>query len=312
MNQAIEKSTTGTRGRVTFCSLVDMFNLEANGISGNQKVAELGMPDLDHHIATALKDDAELCRRILMAGCQPSTAGLRARIGSQEASILALYRGFSRFMLEDLDLHPLTQSLSRSQRKKLATKVSFEMILRNQAYSNLVELMFPDHVRLSIHAHNNAGPKFGIRLFDPATTRATASLDMGDGEVTSHDLLHIPTPWHNCVAQCVGDSTIHVLKSGAVREALAARNYTGSYVEGNMETGKGGYFSLQKVINNARAPKSEMKISQEMSQVADHIKAVGLAALVYSIPLTLYNMSLGCVRFALSLLRTPRGEAGRY
>lgn len=38
------------------------------------------------------------------------------------------------------------------------------MIKRNDAYSNLVELMFPFHLRFSIHAHNNAGPKFGISL----------------------------------------------------------------------------------------------------------------------------------------------------
>jgi pyoverdine/dityrosine biosynthesis protein Dit1 len=37
-------------------------------------------------------------------------------------------------------------------------------MIRNDAYSNLVSDLFPFHIRLSIHAHNNSGPKFAIRL----------------------------------------------------------------------------------------------------------------------------------------------------
>ena len=47
----------------------------------------------------------------------------------------------------------MDRARSRSQQRRLAARVAFDMILRNEAYSNLVELAFPHHVRLSIHAH---------------------------------------------------------------------------------------------------------------------------------------------------------------
>lgn len=163
MNESIE-SKDGSADRVGFKSLVDLFDLKSSG----DTVSRLDIPGIDHFLNTKVTNEAELSRQVLMSGCQSEKANLRRRIDSQEPSILALYRGFSRFMLEDLDLHPYTKPMSRSQRKKLSVKVSFEMIMvsettlkveavanstkRNQAYSNLVELLFPDHVRLSIHA----------------------------------------------------------------------------------------------------------------------------------------------------------------
>jgi len=68
-------------------------------------------------------------------------------------------------------------------------------------------------------SHDNAGPKFGIRLYDAATTQTAHVLDSTvlsrfivgfDGseskskrleEPRACDLVHIPTPWHNCVAR---------------------------------------------------------------------------------------------------------------
>lgn len=163
MNEAIA-SKNGIADRVGFKSLVDLFDLNSLG----ETVSRLDISGIDHFLNTKVTNEAELSRQVLMSGCQSEKANLRRRIDSQEPSILALYRGFSRFMLEDLDLHPYTKPMSRTQRKKLAVKVSFEMIMvsgailtveaftnsikRNQAYSNLVELLFPDHVRLSIHA----------------------------------------------------------------------------------------------------------------------------------------------------------------
>ena len=167
----------GKPDRVVFRSLVDLFQLGTvrQGKEESGLVQQLdNLPPVTHYLETRMTDEAELCRRILMAGCGPSRTAVRARIESNDSAITALYRGFSRFMLEDLELHSLSRTRTRSQQKKLATKVAFEMILvscnkriylklahiltwrspeqRNQAYSNLVELLFPHHVRLSIHA----------------------------------------------------------------------------------------------------------------------------------------------------------------
>ncbi|KAI0839218.1 Pyoverdine/dityrosine biosynthesis protein-domain-containing protein [Hypoxylon sp. FL0890] len=235
----------GNLDRVGFKSLVDLFELKRYKSKIDQ-LFQLNVAPIEHHVYTKTTVEAEICRRILMAGCQSQRSALRARIESQDAAILALYRGFSRFMLEDLELHPFTRSLSRSKQKKLSAKVAFEMIMRNQAYSNLVELLFPNHIRLSIHAHNNAGPKFGIQLFDSATVRAVESLSHTDIPMTSGDLLHIPTPWHNSVVKVVGSEILYVTKAKVVRDALAEGDMTGSLRSQDDEADYSGalYFSV--------------------------------------------------------------------
>ncbi|KAJ4286183.1 cytochrome P450-dit2 [Collariella sp. IMI 366227] len=242
MNEAIGLRR-GSTTRVGFKSLVDLFQLASVGPQGNLAglTGILNVPNIDHHVKTEVTEEAELCRRILMAGCGPQKTAVRAKIDSKDPAITALYRGFSRFMLEDLEHHPHTQGLSRSQQKKLSAKVAFEMILRNQAYSNLVEMLFPNHVRLSIHAHNNAGPKFGIQLFDASQVRAVEGLSPDGQLMTSLDLLHIPTPWHNSVVQLAGSNTILVTKAKLARSALAAGSMTGGLVETEQQT---AYFSL--------------------------------------------------------------------
>jgi len=130
MNCAIALSR-GRTDRVDFKSLVDILQLEKS--ISEAELSNLGdelhIADIDHHIATQVTQMAELCRRILMAGCQSNRSAIRAKIESQDVPLLALYRGFSRFMLEDLELHPETQSMSRSKQRKLSVKVSFEMIM---------------------------------------------------------------------------------------------------------------------------------------------------------------------------------------
>ncbi|KAL2173266.1 Pyoverdine/dityrosine biosynthesis protein-domain-containing protein [Thermothelomyces heterothallicus CBS 202.75] len=245
MNHAIGVRR-GNTNRVGFKSLVDLFRLSTSAGDGGlpalaQRLSLL--PSIDHHVSTKLTEEAELCRRLLMAGCGPRRSAVRAKIDSKDPAITALYRGFSRFMLEDLEHHPYTRNLTRSQQKKLSAKVAFEMILRNQAYSNLVEMLFPNHVRLSIHAHNNAGPKFGIQLFDPSRVRAVQTLS-ADGELmTSLDLLHIPTPWHNSVVQLAGSDVILVTKAKLARAALASGSMTGGLV--GAEEGR-AHFMLEK------------------------------------------------------------------
>ncbi len=84
--------------------------------------------EVPHFINTKLTDAAELSRKILIAGCQINPEALRAKIDGHDQSILALYRGFSKFMLEDLSKHPSTADLSKKQCKKLSSKIAFEMI----------------------------------------------------------------------------------------------------------------------------------------------------------------------------------------
>ena len=69
-------------------------------------------------------------------------------------------------------------------------------MVRNVAFSRLVEKMFPRDIRLSIHAHSNIGPKFAIGLMDGQSTCAT--------------------PWHNVVVEFKDGSTRFMHKSKAL------------------------------------------------------------------------------------------------
>ncbi|KAL8408524.1 hypothetical protein RB594_007092 [Gaeumannomyces avenae] len=230
--------------RVGFMSLVDIFDL-GHSTPEVTLALSLRLPILETQIATKRTSPAELSRRMLLEAGRSNDSLLRARIESGEHSALKLYRGFSRFMAEDLCHNRYTSHLSRSKLKKLATRVSFEMLQRNEAYSNLVELIFPHHVRLSIHAHNNAGPKFGIRLLGRhARALERLSLAGAAAEMRSVDLLHVPTPWHNCLVEVAGHPGPIMTKSRAVREALARGEFVGGWVEGD-RLGVAGRFSLE-------------------------------------------------------------------
>ncbi|KAI0853561.1 Pyoverdine/dityrosine biosynthesis protein-domain-containing protein [Daldinia vernicosa] len=237
----------GNIDRVGFKSLIDLFEMgKYNSPSKLAKISNFDIPPINHYVQTQITVEAELCRRLLMAGCQAQKDALRIKIESREAGVLALDRGFSRFMLEDLELHPFTRTMSRSKQKKLSSKVAFEIMTRNQAYSNLVELLFPNHIRLSIHAHNNTGPKFGVQLFDPKLVRVVESLSPDSDSMTSPDLLHIPTPWHNCVVKVAGSEVLYVTKAKVVRESLASGEMTGELAAQDNGTDIGGpvYFDL--------------------------------------------------------------------
>ncbi|KAJ5107931.1 hypothetical protein N7456_004606 [Penicillium angulare] len=245
LNQTIG-AQMGQTDQIIFKSLKDVFNTSPEEILGESNARQITFPTLNHYLETTISPDTEFCRQAMTIGCQPSRESLRSQIQSQDPAILSLYRGFSRFMLEDLAQHPRFQTMSKSQRKKTTEKTSFEMILRNQAYSNLVELCFPDYVRLSIHAHVNSGPKFGITLFERAKTRVID--DLGDLESIakpSHDLLHIPTPWHNCVFQMVGSDITYVTKSKVIQDALESTTVRGGWVQGSLVSGIGGYFQIE-------------------------------------------------------------------
>ncbi|RYP51665.1 hypothetical protein DL768_003063 [Monosporascus sp. mg162] len=238
MNAMIGQRRGGT-DRVGFKSLVVLFNLEHS----MAELEHIPLPALQSYISTQRTPAAELSRQMLVQGCGTREGILRSRIESGSHSALKLYCGFSRFMLEDLKLNRYTKHLSRSKLKKLGSNVAFEMIQRNEAYSNLVELLFPYHVRLSIHAHDNAGPKFGIRLFGPGVT-ALETLSFDAAEMTSFDLLHVPTPWHNCLVEVAGHPTLFMVKSKAVRDALSSGKFSGGWVDGSRQ-GVAGHFRLQ-------------------------------------------------------------------
>lgn len=112
-----------------------------------------------------------------------------------------LYCGITRFLFEDA-MFP-GQRQSRTALQKECRTRAYEVIQRSKAWSELIEIRFPDAVRLSIHPQSCGAQKLGIRLAE-TTLR-------GDSW---------QTPWHG-VAVAVGGR--FVLLKRAQAEMLGAR-----------------------------------------------------------------------------------------
>ena len=84
-----------------------------------------------------------------------------------------------KFMETDLGKTDANKSLSRRQLKIQMGLTAEQMIIRNDALTNILKIHYPNHIRLSIHQHPNDGEKFTICFFkDSQQTR-------------------LRTPWHN-------------------------------------------------------------------------------------------------------------------
>lgn len=245
LHQLYEKVKTPGHDAIGFCGLKDLF---FTGIASEQFdptwVEEVEVP---HYTGTAICPVSDVSRQILMKGCDTDDGRLRKQIGIDGHPRLHLYRGFSRFMMEDLTLLPFFAKSSRKGFKKIISKVAFNMIKRNDAYSNLVELLFPHHLRISIHAHTNSGPKYGIKVISTDQCRIVKTLDNIE-EPTFEDLLHIPTPWHNCVVKVIDSEKeqYYLTKSKVIQDALKNGTYRGEWKETCISSGEGGHFVIYK------------------------------------------------------------------
>ncbi|MCF3136407.1 L-tyrosine/L-tryptophan isonitrile synthase family protein [Streptomyces olivochromogenes] len=91
----------------------------------------------------------------------PALDALRAETRA-DAHSLALYRGITRFLVEDTADHIGTRSaLQRECRRR-----AYGVIQRSRAWGALIAEHHPEAVRLSIHPQPIGAPKFGIRLLD--------------------------------------------------------------------------------------------------------------------------------------------------
>ncbi|CAF4780913.1 unnamed protein product [Rotaria sp. Silwood1] len=90
-----------------------------------------------------------------------------------------------KFMENDLGNNTENNNLSRRQLKTQMSLIAKQMIIRNEALTNLLKKHYPNHIRLSIHQHPNNGEKFTIRFFMDATM------------TQSDDHCALRTPWHN-------------------------------------------------------------------------------------------------------------------
>jgi L-tyrosine isonitrile synthase len=99
-------------------------------------------------------------RRLVAEHSQPLEA-LRAEVKSDDRT-LALYRGITRFMVEDAAVSEFTgtkSALLRDSRQR-----AYRVIQRSRAWGSLIDQRIERSVRLSIHPQACGTAKFGIRL----------------------------------------------------------------------------------------------------------------------------------------------------
>jgi hypothetical protein len=78
MYHAIE-TKEGSQDRIGFKSLVDLFDLTSSSTPPSDLASSLDISEIDHFLNTKISDEAELCRRLLMAGCQSDRRYLRKK-----------------------------------------------------------------------------------------------------------------------------------------------------------------------------------------------------------------------------------------
>lgn len=86
----------------------------------------------------------------------------KANLDEVEAN--RMYKGMVRFLFEDGNYTKNILQLSRTAIQKKARIKAYEVILRSNAWSNLIAEIFPEAVRLSIHPQSCGAKKLGIKL----------------------------------------------------------------------------------------------------------------------------------------------------
>ncbi|XBW36565.1 hypothetical protein QEN19_002140 [Hanseniaspora menglaensis] len=219
-SQKYDSISTDHKDYIGFFGLKDVFYSETSGTLFKPEWLESLV--LEHYTGSQIDYDSEICRKIMMAACDTDKGRLSDQVKIPNHPRLLLYRGFTKFMEEDIAKLEFVSTLSRNKQKKLASKVAFEMIKRNDAYSNLVDLCFPHYMRLSIHAHQNCGPKYGIRVVDSKICKVIKSFN--DLTYPNYDdFLHIPTPWHNAVIKNTETGKYYFGKSKIVAQAIKSK-----------------------------------------------------------------------------------------
>ncbi|KAJ9667592.1 dityrosine synthesis enzyme [Coniosporium apollinis] len=263
--------------------------------------------ELPNYVETSHTGDGSLCRKLMTTGFGIDGSALRHKIDSGDRAALALYRGFSRFMLEDLSHNGFMLKQSKSKQKRIAPKIAFEMLKRNQAYSNLCELLFPAYIRLSIHAHLNSGPKYGVDLLSRFNCRTTSDLvNWGPEAECTDDLLHVPTPWHNSIVKIHNHDGWLLVKAILVKDAEKSGQYTSSWVEGSI--GSGGYFLLTSTAP-APAPPIPAAEAPATSPTADekirHATGLKLATNFFTPGPLIRRATIGTPRTPGSFMLSP-------
>ena len=142
----------------------------------------------------------DMMRTKLIEGYGEDIDELKLRVRTGE--LVVLYRGLTRFLLEDTD--GFDHEKSRAARQRECRERAYGVIQRSRAWGRLIAQRFPAAVRLSIHPQPCGSTKLGIKLLGPPNS-------CSDNWIT---------PWHSTAVD-VGGRFILMKRHQA--EALGAK-----------------------------------------------------------------------------------------
>lgn len=146
-----------------------------------------------------LSDDE---KRVELEGLFGASEAVVARRIVEDADFTEVYCGFKKFMTEELSVQKAvlpespSKKLTAKQVRTLLSGVARRLMIRNYAYGAFVQMLFPVHVRLSIHPSTNTR-KFSLNLL--------GSSDWG-------------TPWHNCALLSPDGTRWSLIRKGVAEE----------------------------------------------------------------------------------------------
>ncbi|MFD5699453.1 L-tyrosine/L-tryptophan isonitrile synthase family protein [Streptomyces lasiicapitis] len=182
--------------RIRICSDGRVFN-DLIGVSDddvtryahelNRMIDRIGAVHLDQYTLDDVYPGADPTRMrgALTTGRGPRPEDLRAEVRGG-GDLVHMYRGITRFMLEDLSTPDYTGSRAALQRR--SRELAYGVIARSRAWDELLGELFPDAVRLSIHPQPCGTRKIGLLLADTPDVWLTpwhsAAVETGEGRFT--------------------------------------------------------------------------------------------------------------------------------
>lgn len=117
-------------------------------------------------------EDFAVLREELMIEYGDSLYALRQRVKTEKEAA-SMYRGITRFMLEDFSGIDIFSDHSRTALQKIAKLAAYRVIQRSNAWSRLLESKLPEALRLSIHPQFLVSEKIGISLISQSDVWTT-------------------------------------------------------------------------------------------------------------------------------------------
>jgi pyoverdine/dityrosine biosynthesis protein Dit1/alpha-ketoglutarate-dependent taurine dioxygenase len=157
------------------------------------KVRHISWESLDSFFSNENGYDA-LREELMSQYCSLNKKQVEEQIQSDE-QIRQTYQGLKNFLFQDNPWSDSSSPKTKNTRLKQSGEFARIMIQRNDALTKLLSEKFPHHLRLSVHGHNNAGPKFAVHIL-PNDYRCI-------------------TPWHNVVVNTFYNQEILMKKEQA-------------------------------------------------------------------------------------------------